>query len=245
MVHTLSVELEAPRVRREAFPWDVADVTMSAILSSNKTTTATTPTTTCSSSAAATATADTAADDAVGADCDRTTSTINVRLPSVVDLSKFWPQGGGKDSTAEGHHRAVREEEQLEVEVLGCDLGVSFTLGTASIPVPTQLKPSIDQNACRSNPFRVCLRDDAGARVGTISGSFLARRGRAIDDPPSTAQHHAAAEQSEAGSAVVLRREAGDDDDVDHRASLLGDTKTSEESAAKVRTRSCWFKEWR
>lgn len=220
--YTLSLELEAPRLRREAFPWDVAEVELSAILSFNPTAH---PTTAAAAPAAA----------VVVADCRR---IINVRLPSVVDLSAFWPPGGAKDGTAGGSYVDQEEEHHLEVQILGCDLGITFTLGTASIEVPTQLKPSIAQNACRSTPFRVCLRDDSGARVGTVSGAFLARRGRAIDGPPSTAEH-AVAKQPEAGSAAaVLRRPSDGDAD---RGCLLGATKTSEELATKVRVHSCSF----
>lgn len=216
--YTLSLELEAPRLRREAFPWDVAEVELSAILSFNPTTRR--PTTGAAAPAAA----------VVGADCGR---IINVRLPSVVDLSAFWPPGEAKDGTAGGSHVDLEEEHHhLEVQILGCDLGVTFPLGTASIEVPTQLKPSISQNACRSTPFRVCLKDDSGARVGTVSGAFLARRGRAIDGPPSTAEH-AVSKQPEAGSAAaVLRRQSDGDAD---RGRLLGAMKTSEELASKVR----------
>ena len=260
MMHTLGLELEAPRLRREAFPWDVADVELPAILSSNKATTTTSPTTAGVATAATTATTTATTTTAAGgtgalvvADCDRTinSSTLNVRLPSVVDLSAFWPVGGCTDSRAEGHHHAV-QEKQLEVEILGCDLGIMFTLGTASIQVPSQLKPSIDQNACRSSPFRVCLWDDAGARVGTVSGAFLARRRGVLDAPPSMAQRHAGLKQSTAQPAVKEQSEAGDSaaavfrregaaDDIADRASLLGDMKASEEPAAKVRIRA-WLK---
>ena len=214
--YALSLELEAPRLRREAFPWDVAEVELSATLSSNPNTTA---------AAAAVAAVSVA-------DCGRIT---NVRLPSVVDLSAFWPPGGAKDGTADGFH-VDQEEHHLEVQILGCDLGVTFTLGTASIEVPTQLKPSISQSACRSTPFRVCLRDDAGARVGTVSGTFLARRGRAIDGPPSTADR--AVKQSEARSVAVLGRQSDGDAD---RGRLLGATKTSEKLAIQVRAHSCYL----
>lgn len=213
--YTLSLELEAPRLRREPFPWDVAKVELSAILSSVPTTCRRT----INSSAADAA--------VVAADCDR---TINVRLPSVVDLTAFWLPGRAKDGTVGGFHVDQEDERHLEVQILGCDLGITFTLGTASIEIPTQLKPSIAQNACRSTPFRVCLRDDAGARVGTVSGAFLARRGRAINGPPSTAEHYVAT-QPEAGSAAVLRRQNNGDA---HRGCLLEATKTSEELAMKV-----------
>lgn len=213
--YTLSLELEAPRLRREAFPWDVAQVQLSAVLSS-------TPTTSSTAADAAAATV---------AECGRIMN--NVRLPSVVDLSALWPPSGAKDCTTEGLHVDREEEHHLEAQILGCDLGITFTLGTASIEVPTQLKPSIAQNACRSTPFRVCLRDDAGARVGTISGAFLTRRGRAMDGSPLVAEH-AVAKQSESGSAAVCGRQGDGDAD---QGSLLGATKTSEELAAKVRTR--------
>ena len=218
--YTLSLELESPRLRRELFPWDVAEVDLSAILSS----------------VPATNNINTTAADAavVIADCGR---TINVRLPSVVDLSAFWPPGRAKDGAVVGFHVDEEEEEHhLEVQILGCDLGITFTLGTAAIEIPTQLQPSIAQNACRSTPFRVCLRDDAGARVGTVSGAFLARRGRAINGPSSTAEH-SVANRPEAGSAAVLRRQTNNGDV--RRGCLLEATDTSEELAITVRTRTC------
>lgn len=137
---TISLELEEPRIRREAFPWGAADVEMCADLRVAR--------------AAATAT--------------------RVHLPSVVDLSTLQQPHVGDPATTGGNR--VEEIKLLEVEVLGCDLGITFTLGTAIVDVPLKLKPSLAQNACRSDPFRASVTDDAGARIGTLSGAFIARR---------------------------------------------------------------------
>lgn len=154
MMTSLSLELEAPRIRREAFPWGAADAELPASLF------------------ASTATSD--------------LCRTRVHLPSVVDLSGLVPPEFDNNADNAGACSS-KGMKSLNVELLACDHGITFALGTASIELPARLKPHLDQTACRSDPFRVCLKDDTGAIAGTLGGVFWARRRVAADLPSAMA----------------------------------------------------------
>lgn len=141
---TLTLELDTPRIRREAFPWGVAEVALSARISY------------------------------------KSSRFRRTDLPSEIDLSALLsPTERGK-AGAGSRHRSEKDAT-LDLEILGCDHGIEFTLGSATIELPVGLGPTVDQSVCRSDPFRVCVKDDAGARAGTIGGVFLARRRSPMD----------------------------------------------------------------
>lgn len=86
-----------------------------------------------------------------------------VSLPCVVGLNTVLAPGAD-----EGFETAAGA---LQVEVMGCDNGVTFSLGLASVPLPAA-GPGLQQPSIADNQFRVCLRGATGARTGTLVGSF-------------------------------------------------------------------------
>lgn len=135
----LSLELESPRLRREAFPWGAAEAELSANLF-----------------------------------VTNSSHRKLVCLPSVCDLGTLLPQQAC--SAAGGTNGKDKTRVSLTIEIMGCDHGITFPLGKATLDIPLKLKPGLDQNSSRSDPFRVCVMDDTGARAGTLSGAFVARR---------------------------------------------------------------------
>lgn len=125
-----------------------------------------------------------------------------VRLPSDCDISTLLPQA---HSAAGGtqHGGNDKTHVSLAIEIMGCDHGITFPLGKAMLEVPLKLKPSLDQTSSRPDPFRVCVMDDAGARAGTLSGAFVARRRAVGLSPPVVVR---APDSGTEGASSPLRR---------------------------------------
>lgn len=113
--------------------------------------------------------------------CSSATSctAINLDLPSVLeDLSAVLEPEGYADDDATEQHRS----QSLGVEILGCDHGISFSLGTAMLDIPAAYQAGRPKTSSAPENFRVSLTDRTGARVGTLSGAFVTRQ-RAIALP--------------------------------------------------------------
>lgn len=146
----LSLELHAPQIRPEAFPWGSANVEIHASFS-------------------------------------RQGCQSIVTLPSVVDLSPLLLRGEG------GHEeRVVEATGSLDVEILGYDNGVTFELGSASIPLPTgsvlQQQQQQQQMGRYDHQFRVCLTGAAGVRTGVLAGTFQAACSKTSVDNGATSE---------------------------------------------------------
>lgn len=141
--HPLSLELHAPRIRPEAFPWGSGNVEIHASF----------PLQNCRSI---------------------------VTLPSVVDISALLlPGEEGREE------RLVAGSESLDVDILGYDNGISFELGSASIPLPTWTM--LQQTVKSDHQFRVCLIGAAGMRTGMLTGTFQACSTTTVDHGASEA----------------------------------------------------------
>lgn len=149
MTVELTLVLDAPRLRREAFPCGAAEVEVSATISSS-----------------------------TGLECRHCT---HIRLPSTSDLSVLFRRECVNQDDAAKKSSHSDESQTIYVRVVGSDHGMSFALGTAVVEVPIGLKPSLTQNARRSDPFVLCIKDDEGARIGSLSGHFVASR--CVDSP--------------------------------------------------------------
>lgn len=86
-------------------------------------------------------------------------------LPCVMDLSALLFPGDKADCQSEA-------AKSLDVEIMGCDNGVTFTLGNASIPLPPTLQAT---SILSDHQFRVCITGEEGVRIGTLLGKIQAR----------------------------------------------------------------------
>lgn len=100
---------------------------------------------------------------------------IRISLPSSVDVTKIL-QPCSTDHGDAGGGKASRLGEALSVEILGYDGDVTFSIGTAVIEIPQDLRSSFDQSGGRSSAFCTVVEDCSGSGTGTLSGTFLSRQ---------------------------------------------------------------------
>ncbi|CAN0456962.1 unnamed protein product, partial [Ectocarpus sp. 8 AP-2014] len=104
-------------------------------------------------------------------------SLTMVSLPAAVDLSQLLLPGEASEE-----RRLMTGQETLHVEIQGYDNGVTFSLGKASIPLPT-MPVMTEQSSTSHLPVRVCLTGAEGVRTGTLVGAFRAYWS-SPDEPP-------------------------------------------------------------
>ncbi len=85
-----------------------------------------------------------------------------VSLPCKVDVSEVIAPGAEEEQ--------LGAATSLDVEIIGNDNGVAFTIGNASVPLPPGRE--LQQTSISDNQFRASLRSATGARTGTLVGSF-------------------------------------------------------------------------
>lgn len=138
----LSLELNAPRLRPNAFPWGVAEVKLTAAISSSS------------------------------SQC----LVTRVNLPSIVDVRTVIPQLNLGNSSDDADNGLSGHKTSLDIEIEGCDHGITFAVGMGTVEMPVSLQPGPEQTSSTPYLFRLPLIDGTGVRVGTISGAFIARR---------------------------------------------------------------------
>ncbi|CAM9466621.1 unnamed protein product [Ectocarpus sp. 12 AP-2014] len=142
-------------------------------------------------------------------------SLTMVSLPAVVDLSQLLLlREAGEE------RRLMTGQETLHVEIQGYDNGVAFSLGKASLPLPT-MPMMMEQSSTSHHPMRVCLTGAEGVRTGTLVGAFRACWSSA-DEPPRDVDPNLNIilphQQSEPGPAVVESQEKIAKDAIDQDA---------------------------
>lgn len=99
---------------------------------------------------------------------------IHVDLPcNDVDISVLLPEDKF-DCYAENNGKPHSNTTSLDVDVMGCDHGITFSIGTATLEMPCFLNPALGQTLSKPTAFRLALVDGTRARVGIISGAFVA-----------------------------------------------------------------------
>lgn len=152
----LNLELNVPRLRPSAFPWGAAEVTLAATIRTSSS--------------------------------NDSSFIRHVDLPSNVDLSTVFlpsPEDYLRASDEEDNAQPTRRGESLAVEIIGCDHGVTFSIGTATLDIPYSLKPGSEQTSSKPKAFRLALMDGTAAKVGVITGVFVARRQAVAPEPKS------------------------------------------------------------
>lgn len=131
-------------------------------------------------------------------------SLTMVSLPAAVDLSQLLLPGEAGEE-----RRLMTGQETLHVEIQGYDNGVTFSLGKASIPLPT-MPVMMEQSSTSHHPMRVCLTGAEGVRTGTLVGAFRAYWSSA-DEPPRDVDPNLnivlPQQQSEPGPAMIESQE--------------------------------------
>ncbi|CAB1104248.1 unnamed protein product [Ectocarpus sp. CCAP 1310/34] len=142
-------------------------------------------------------------------------SLTMVSLPAVVDLSQLLLPGEAGEE-----RRLMTGQETLHVEIQGYDNGVAFSLGKASIPLPT-MPVMMEQSSTSHHPMRVCLTGAEDVRTGTLVGAFRASWSSA-DEPFRDVDPNLNVilpqQQSEPGPAVVESQEKIAEDVIDQEA---------------------------
>ncbi|CAM9273195.1 unnamed protein product [Ectocarpus sp. 12 AP-2014] len=142
-------------------------------------------------------------------------SLTMVSLPVVVDLSQLLLPGEAGEE-----RRLMTGQETLHVEIQGYDNGVAFSLGKASIPLPT-MPVMMEQSSRSHHPMRVCLTGAEDVRTGTLVGAFRAYWS-STDEPPRDVDPNLniilPQQQSEPGPAVVESQEKIAEDAMDREA---------------------------
>lgn len=88
-----------------------------------------------------------------------------VSLPCKVDVSEVLVPGV--------EEAQLGAATNLDVEIIGNDNGVAFTIGNASVPLPSGRE--LQQTSISDSQFRASLRGATGERTGTLVGSFQVR----------------------------------------------------------------------
>lgn len=207
----LNLELNVPRLRPNAFPWGAAEVNLAAKIRVSS-----------------------------------SNSLIRrVDLPSSVDLSTLLllssEEGCLSASDEEDNtQQPTRTRKSLDVEIIGCDHGITFSIGTVTLNIPDSLKPGPEQTSSNPEAFRLALMDGTAARVGMISGAFVARRQAVAPTPKPEAIRPTATsaivdEASSESQKLVGHNHGGkcQEDDVDSKVAALLDLASSMLTNAK------------
>ncbi|CBJ27361.1 similar to DAZ interacting protein 1-like isoform 1 [Ectocarpus siliculosus] len=143
-------------------------------------------------------------------------SLTMVSLPAAVDLTQLVLPGEAGEE-----RRLMTGQETLHVEIQGYDNGVTFSLGKASIPLPT-MPVMTEQSSTSHLPVRVCLTGAEGVRTGTLVGAFRAYWSSAGEPPRDDVDPNLniilPQQLSEPGPAAVESQEKISEDAIDQEA---------------------------
>lgn len=140
---------------------------------------------------------------------------IHVDLPcDDVDISALLPEDKS-DCCAENNGKRQHNTTSLDVEVMGCDHGITFSIGTATLDMPCFLNPASRETPSRSTAFRLTLVDGARARVGMVSGAIVVANSRVERptvpcDPVSTVAQDSKNDAPELGNGEHVKHKSNE-----------------------------------